>query len=141
MTARPGETFGITNGVITMLSLITGLYTTKVHKIGVMGAIISLLITDPLSDAYSLYASQKTINKKTAYDISKKAFLSQVFLQFIFLTIIFLSPTVKQGLIASYIAGIIAIVGYDKYKKVPDDQSRYNLIIIFALISLTFYLS
>ena len=137
MTA--GETFGITNGVITMLSLITGLYSTNVNKIGIMGAIISLLIVDPLSDAYSLYASQKIINKENAYDISKKAFLSQAFLQFIFLTIIYLSATVKQGLIASYVTGIIIISGYDNYKKVSDEQSIYNLIIIFALVALTFF--
>ena len=132
MTA--GETFGITNGVITMLSLITGLYSTNVNKIGIMGAIISLLIVDPLSDAYSLYASQKEItNKETAYDISKKAFLSQAIIQSIFLLIIFLTSTVKKGLIASYVTGIMIILG--------NGQNIYNLIIIFALVALTFFLS
>ena len=51
--------FGITNGIITMLALITGLYATKVPKVGIIGAILSLLIVDPLSDGYSIYAAEK----------------------------------------------------------------------------------
>ena len=35
-----GETFGFTNGIITMLALITGLYATNVNKIGIIGAIM-----------------------------------------------------------------------------------------------------
>ena len=130
MTA--GETFGITNGVITMLSLITGLYSTNVNKIGIMGAIMSLLIVDPLSDAYSLYVSQqKLTNKESAYDISKKAFLLQAIIQFIFLMIIYLTSTVKQGLIVSYVTGIMLILG--------NGQNIYNLMIIFALVVLTLF--
>ena len=70
-----GVTFGFTNGIITMLSLITGLYATNVNRVGIIGAILALLITDPLSDAYSMYNSQKLINKETALDIGKTAFV------------------------------------------------------------------
>ena len=75
-----GETFGFTNGIITILALITGLHATKVNKIGIIGAILALLITDPLCDAYALYTSHKLIEKKSAYKIGIKAFLSQFLL-------------------------------------------------------------
>lgn len=56
-----GETFEFPNGIITILALITGLHATKVNKIGIIGAILALLITDPLCNAYALYTSQKII--------------------------------------------------------------------------------
>ena len=87
-----GETFGFTNGVITILALITGLHATKVNKIGIIGAILALLITDPLCDAYSLYTSQKIIEKKTAYSIGFNAYIS-ILLQTLFLMIIIYSDT------------------------------------------------
>ena len=98
-----GETFGFTNGIITILALITGLHATKVNKIGIIGAILALLITDPLCDAYALYTSQKIIDKKTAYSIGFNAFLSQFLLQLLFLMIIIYSDTVeKEGLLLLY---------------------------------------
>ena len=83
-----GETFGFTNGIITILALITGLHATKVNKIGIIGAIIALLITDPLSDSYALYNAHKLVDKKKAFIVGKNAFLSQVILQLLFLVII-----------------------------------------------------
>jgi hypothetical protein len=136
-----GITFGFTNGIITMLALITGLYVTKVNKIGIIGAILALLITDPLSDAYSMYSSQKLINEETAFTIGKKAFLSQVVLQLLFLIIIILSPNVKQGVIISYITGIILTIIYDRYKKVSIKESGKNLLIIFTLVTTIYYVN
>ena len=54
-----GLVFGVTNGIITMLALITGMYASKVNKVGVIAAILAILIADPLSDAYSMYVSEK----------------------------------------------------------------------------------
>ena len=133
-----GETFGFTNGIITMLALITGLYATKVTKIGVIGAILALLITDPLSDAYSMYTSHKLIDEKSAFDVGKKAFLTQAILQLFFLMIIIFSPTLKTGLIISYIFGISISIIYDRYKKIQLKDSIKNLSYIFILVILTY---
>ena len=133
-----GITFGFTNGIITMLSLITGLYATNVNRVGIIGAILALLITDPLSDAYSMYNSQKLINKKTALDIGKTAFFSQVALQCIFLIIIVFSKTVKKGLIISYILGIIMTISYDRYNKASLTETVKNLSAIAVLVFFTY---
>ena len=39
-----GTTFGYINGIITMLSLISGMYVTHVTKIGIIGAILATII-------------------------------------------------------------------------------------------------
>ena len=133
-----GVTFGFTNGIITMLSLITGLYATNVNRVGIIGAILALLITDPLSDAYSMYNSQKLINKETAFDIGKTAFLSQVALQCIFLLVIIFSTTVKQGLIISYILGVAMTISYDRYNKASLTETVKNLSAIAVLVFFTY---
>lgn len=133
-----GVTFGFTNGIITMLSLITGLYATNVKRVGIIGAILALLITDPLSDAYSLYNSQKLINEETAFDVGKTAFLSQVALQCIFLLVIIFSNSVKQGLIISYILGVTMTILYDRYNKASVNDSLKNLSAIAVLVFLTY---
>jgi len=133
-----GVTFGFTNGIITMLSLITGLYATNVKRVGIIGAILALLITDPLSDAYSMYNSQKLINEETAFDVGKTAFLSQVALQCIFLLVIIFSNSVKQGLIISYILGVTMTISYDRYNKASVNDSLKNLSAIAVLVFLTY---
>ena len=135
-----GHTFGFTNGIITMLALITGLYATKVNKVGIIGAILALLITDPLSDAYSMYSAQKISDKKNAFNIGKNAFISQVLLQTLFLTIIIISPTIEQGIFISYIIGILLTIIYDKYKNIPTKDTLNHLFIIFFLVFLTYYI-
>jgi hypothetical protein len=72
-----GENFGTTNGIITMLSLLTGLRATKVNKVGIIGAILAMIIADPLSDAYSMYYAEKTNNNPNDYIIGRDAFISQ----------------------------------------------------------------
>ena len=65
------NTFGLSNGVVTILSLITGLYAVQANKISIIAAILSLLIVDPLSDAYSLYIA-KTYDGDDVLILSQK---------------------------------------------------------------------
>ena len=136
-----GETFGFTNGIITILALITGLHATKVNKIGIIGAILALLITDPLCDLYALYTSQKIIDKKTAYSIGFNAFLSQFLLQLLFLMIIIYSDTVEKGVYYCYIVGIILTLLYDKYNNLLLKESFVNVVSILILVLITYYIN
>ena len=134
-----GTAFGFTNGIITMLSVITGLYATNVKRIGIIGAILALLITDPLSDAYSMYTSQKMIDEKSAWAIGKTAFVSQVLLQCAFLFIIIFSSNEKIGLIVSYIFGITLTIMYDRYIDASLVDTVKNLLAIVVLVFLTYF--
>ena len=135
-----GLVFGVTNGIITMLALITGMYASKVNKVGVIAAILAILIADPLSDAYSMYISEKNNNSnKKAFSVGKEAFLSQFVLQFIFLLIIIFTPTVFTGLMTCYAFGLVSILGYAYMQKSSFKEVLMNLSWITVIISVTYF--
>lgn len=132
-----GSTFGFTNGIITILSLLFGLYATKVSKIGIIGAILALLITDPLSDAYSMYISQKHTSTN-AFRIGQEAFYSQMGIQFLFLCIIIFSKSLYQGVILCFITGISMVLLYDRYNKESIQNTVKHISVIGGLVILTY---
>jgi hypothetical protein len=132
-----GITFGYINGIITMLSLISGMYVTHVTKIGIIGAILAMVISDPLLDAYAIYIAQKSNTPDVSPSVAIKAFLTQIGIQAMFLTIIVVSPTVKQGLYASYVTGLIGTCLYGYYKELSLIDTVKNIISIAALVCLT----
>ena len=135
-----GLVFGVTNGIITMLALITGMYASKVDKVGVIAAILAILIADPLSDAYSMYISEKNNNSnKKAFGVGKEAFLSQFVLQLIFLLIIIFTPTVFAGLMTCYMFGLVSILGYAYMQKSSFKEIFMNLSWIILIISVTYF--
>ena len=134
-----GVVFGVTNGIITMLALITGMYAGKVEKVGIIAAILAILIADPLSDAYSIYISEKPNKPKKALSIGKEAFFSQFVLQFIFLLIIVLTPTVLYGLISCYIFGLLSILVYAFMQGSSIYEVLKNLAWIIIIITVTYF--
>ena len=132
------KTFGLSNGVITILSLISGLYAANVNKIGIIAAILSLIIVDPMADSYSLYVAKLHDGDKDAFDIGKDSFLSQLLVQIIFLLVIILTPSVKVGLLLCYLIGFIIIVSYGIKQKVKYTSIITNIIVIILLIFLTY---
>ena len=133
-----GSTFGFVNGIITMLSLITGMYATRVNKVGIIGAILAMLISDPLCDAYAIYIAQKESGQDVGKDVAVSAFLSQVTLQAVFLFIIIMTPNVKTGLYLSYLVGFIGTLGYSYTKEVSVEDTIKNMFGIVLLILVTF---
>ena len=133
-----GKLFGITNGVITILSLITGLHATRVSKIGIIGAILSMLIADPLADGYSIYIAENVNNKKNAFHIAREAFLYQFLLQLLFLIIIVVLPTIAQGIFWSYVFGICVTIFYGIYKNISTLNILKHLMGIFILVFITY---
>jgi len=133
-----GSTFGFVNGIITMLSLITGMYATRVNKVGIIGAILAMLISDPLCDAYAIYIAQKESNNNVSSDVAIQAFLSQVSLQAVFLFIIFFVPNLKHGLYVSYFVGFLGTLYYSYVKSITMVDTVKNLLGIITLIAVTF---
>lgn len=132
------KTFGLSNGVITILSLISGLYAANVNKVGIIAAILSLIIVDPLSDSYSLYVAKVHDGDKNAFKIGKDSFLSQFIVQVLFLLAILLTPNLKSGLIVCYIIGLIITILYGIKQKVKYKSIIINIISVILLIILTY---
>ena len=106
------EGFGISNGISTILALQAGFLSMNTPKLYVIGALISLLITDPLSDAYSIYISMKDTNNKEAYDKFLKTLAYQGAVKLLLLIIVVLSPSLKIAFILSIII-VSTLILYD----------------------------
>ena len=135
-----GYTFGITNGIVTMISLIVGLYSTNVNKIGIIGAIIAMLISDPLADAYAIYSAENEREPKNAYKSFISAFSSQVLIQLTILLIVIISPDIITAVYTSVILGFITIIGWGIYNKKQNTDIMKNLFIISFIIAITYFI-
>tara|TARA_B100000214_G_scaffold375373_2_gene361430 strand:+ start:108 stop:560 length:453 start_codon:yes stop_codon:yes gene_type:complete len=133
------EIFGVTNGVITILALITGLRATNVNKIGIIGALLAMIIADPLSDAYSIYISEKQRKNPLAYENARDAFIYQALLQLIFLFIIIVVSDIDSGIKYCYIVGILITILYGKYRKVVTKDIVKNLFGILVIVYITYF--
>jgi len=135
------EGFGISNGVATILALLAGFHATKTTKLSAIGALLSLLLTDPINDSYSIYISMKHNDPDEAYKKFKGTFLSQVSVQAIFLVVLYLSKSVYQAFLISSVLGISLLI-YDYNKRLKKKEEVFvELSKILGLILLTFIIN
>lgn len=132
------EGFGISNGVSTILALLAGFHATRTSKLSVIGALLSLLLTDPLNDSYSIYISMKHNNPEEAYKKFKGTFLAQIGVQIIFLIVVLLSSSIYQSFLISSLVGTgLLLYDYNKRFKNKSEITK-ELLKMIALILLTF---
>ena len=117
-TALNARGFGISNGVITIVALIAGFYATHTPKIGILGALLSLLITDPLGDSYSIYIAMRDSDERAARSTFFGTWKYQVIVQGLFLAIVFFTSTTATALTVSCICGTLLIL-YDLTQRLP----------------------
>jgi len=133
-----GYTFGITNGIITILSLLIGMWATNVHKVGIVGAILAMLISDPLADSYSIYNAELQKNSKNAKKAFIESFSSQALIQLIILLIVIFSPDIRTAVIISIIFGFITVIVWDIKKNKSKKEMYKNIFMMFGIILLTY---
>ena len=131
-----GITFGFINGIIDMLALLTGLWATKVSKVGIIGAMVALIISNPLNDSYALYISEESTDSEKAKTKAKNALISQIVTHLIFLLIVIFTPNTETALIISFVFSIITIIGFNKYNNIV--STRSTLLMIFTLVTITY---
>lgn len=133
--------FGISNGVSTILGLLAGFVATETSKFNVVGALLSLLLTDPINDSFSIYISMKHLDSDEASNKFKETFAIQSFIQFLFLFIVFLSPSVYYGFVVSCFVGLLLLL-YDYNNRLKDkNEIVKDLIKIFIITLLTFFIN
>ena len=130
-----GETFGVTNGVITILSLVVGMRASGATKGAIVGAMVALLVSDPISDAYALYVAQR--ERDDAQSVATRAFLSQAALQLVLLGVVVSSPRIQDGTARCVIVGVTIVVAYERTVHVPIADTAKNLAAIGTLVGLT----
>ena len=133
-----GMTFGLINGIIDMLALLTGLWATKVSKVGIIGAIVALMISNPFNDSYALYVSEEKDDEEKAREKAKIALLAQLATHFIFLLIIIFSPNTTIAILISFILSGITIFSFNLYNDINFIKTRNTLLIIALLVLVTY---
>ena len=132
------EGFGISNGVSTIIALLAGFVAADVSKIPVVSALLSLLLTDPLSDSYSIYISMKDTDKDEAFRKFMGTFKTQLFIQALFLVIVVLSPSIYSSFMISCAIGLVMVL-YDFNKRLKDKKEiLIELSKIIGIIILVF---
>lgn len=135
---KQGITFGFINGIIDMLALLTGLWATKVSKVGIIGAMVALIISNPLNDSYALYISEESTDSEKAKIKAKNALISQIAIHVVFLLIVILTPNTGTALIISLAFSIITIIGFNQYNNINIVSTRNTLLVIFTLVTITY---
>lgn len=110
--------FGISNGVITILALIAGFVATSTPKVGVVGALLSLLITDPLGDSYSIYIAMRDRDEDEARHTFRWTWLYQVLVQTLFLVVVLSAPSLPIALGIACVLGT-GLIFYDLIQRLP----------------------
>lgn len=121
--------FGISNGVITVLSLITGLLAVDAPRSIILVTLLSLLISDPLMDAYSISLGIK--DEKESMDAGISAFVSQFSIQLAFILIILLVPSKRMAALSSLLFGVTIILWNIQ-------ETTYKIRVISMLILIIF---
>ena len=128
--------FGLSNGVITIIALLAGFTAANTDKISIICALVSLLITDPLSDSYSIYVSSDDDNR---LEIFTKTWGYQVLVQAIFLLIVIFTPKKYMFKFACFIGFII--ICFDFFTRIPDlSDILTQLFVMTIIIIFTYYI-
>lgn len=128
--------FGLSNGVITIIALLAGFTAANTDKISIICALVSLLITDPLSDSYSIYVSSDDDNR---LEIFTKTWGYQVLVQAIFLLTVIFTPKKYMFKFACFIGFII--ICFDFFTRIPKlSDILTQLFVMIIIIIFTYYI-
>jgi ABC-type uncharacterized transport system permease subunit len=134
-----GIKFGFINGIIDMLALLVGLFATKVSKVGMIGAVVAMMISNPINDSYSLYISAEKEKESESRQKATHALVTQILTHASFLLIIILSPNPAMAIKISIIYSLIIILAFDKYFNIEFIETFKKIGIILFLIIVTYF--
>ena len=121
--------FGLSNGVITILALLAGFTAANTEKISIICALVSLLITDPLSDSYSIYVASDEENR---FEIFTQTWIYQVVVQAIFLLIVIFTPKKYMFKLACIIGFLI--ISFDFFSRITNIIDIFKQLAIMIII-------
>jgi hypothetical protein len=128
--------FGLSNGVITILALLAGFTAANTDKLSVICALVSLLITDPLSDSYSIYVASDEDNR---FKIFTQTWIYQALVQAIFLLIVIFTPK-KYMFKLACLMGFLIIM-FDFFSRITNTLDIFKqLAIVIIIIIFTYYI-
>lgn len=148
---RQGIYFGINSGVITTIGLINGLVQSNINRTLVIISVVSLAISDGISEAYSIYLSKKAENINDQSTAPFYSFLTLLVSKFL-VVVSFLIPMIFTKSLALYknmswvlIWGFLLTIIFDyRLSKLRSEPLflylvPHSLIIILVIILTKFF--
>lgn len=142
-----GLYFGLTEGSITTIGIIIGMYASIPIKLAIIGSVLTASISDSFGDSIGMYYSEQARNsKKKTKDILNTIFglvLSKVGISIIYLLPIIIFSELKYGIITSIILSLIVLTKSFIYlsKKNKKNTKKFllkNLFLICIVIIISF---
>lgn len=106
-----GLSFGLTSGVITTLGLIVGLHSGTHSRMVVIGGILTIAISDAMSDALGIHISEEAKNSSSArhvWEATLATFLSKFVIAMTFIIPLALHP-LSEAIVMSVIWGFLLL--------------------------------
>jgi vacuolar iron transporter family protein len=144
---RVGFSFGLPSGIVTTLGLMVGLYSSTQSKFIVIGGILTIALTDSLSDAMGMHFSKESENNLSHMDIWEVTYFT-LLAKFIF-SIIFIIPIlifplnnaiIMSVVIGAYLIFAISLILARERGDNPWIVISSHLIITFVVIILAHFL-
>jgi len=102
---KAGLGFGITSGVITTLGLVMGLYYGTESELAIIGGIITIALSDALSDALGIYPSKEFEDRSSKIELLEAT--AATFVSKFFVAISFVIPVLTFELTVAMISSVI----------------------------------
>lgn len=132
-----GLSFGLTSGVITTLGLIVGLHSGTHSRMVVMAGIITIAISDAMSDALGIHISEEARNSGSArhvWEATLATFLSKFIVAMTFLFPILLYP-LGEAIVISVMWGVLLLAALSYFVAGTQALSPWRAIVEHLIIA------
>ena len=132
-----GLSFGLTSGVITTLGLIVGLHAGTHSRMVVMAGIITIAISDAMSDALGIHISEEAKNRGAArhvWEATLATFLSKFVIAMTFLFPIVLYP-LGEAIVISVMWGVLLLAALSYFVAGTQALSSWRAIVEHLIIA------
>lgn len=132
-----GLSFGLTSGVITTLGLIVGLHSGTHSRIVVIGGIMTIAISDAMSDALGIHISEEARNSGSArhvWEATLATFLSKFLIAMTFLIPILMHP-LNQAIVISVIWGFLLLTALSYLVAMAQAMTPWRAVVEHVIIA------
>jgi len=133
-----GSSFGSVSGVITSLGLILGMYGANMKSRPIVISLISIALSDSISDALGIYYGVKTQNKQNGAIQEALYALTSKFLIPIFMILPFVLLDTTKGVLINLVVGFSIIIYMSNEIFVEKRQKIQNILISWLAVILTY---
>ena len=124
--------FGIVNGSMAMIPVLLALYSTNASKRSIMGALLAIVLSDPLGDGYAHYVATDELK------LSAEMFSTNLIMQLSLLIIVMVSPSIKKAVRYATAFAATTLVAYNIYTGTPFVKMMFEYIMMASIILFLF---